>query len=80
MGRAIAQRDGDRFKGATLYDNNPDLYLDLARAGLLAIREPDVEMVCAGRDELPYMQTTPDHVRSSFTAIIDAILSEGAGE
>lgn len=50
---------------------------EFARAALQAIREPDTDMVDAGLWVLPYMQTTPTDVRTSFTAMIDAILQGG---
>lgn len=66
-------------------DNHPH---DIARAALLAMREPDSETVLVGCKEIEDADMGPEPwigpydiwipaARQSFTAMIDAILKEG---
>ena len=80
-GRAIAEQDGSRFRGVSLFDANPKLYTDLARAALLAIR--DLEGGSAVSDAL-FNLLYSGEMGEDFSTIevwkagIDAILGESS--
>lgn len=77
--RAIAAADAKNgATGDALYANNPALYQRLARAVLMAVREPDEAVADAGEMEHE-RQGWNDGTRAGqvFTAMIDAILNEG---
>lgn len=83
--RAAADADAKLSNGPSLYANCPAVYDAIARAVLLAIREPDDKAVMAGAEcvwDEPgrWSQTPPqseqDEARNAFTAMIDAVLGE----
>lgn len=71
--RALAAEDA-RDRGVDLYNKNPGLYLRLARAVLMAVREPDGDMLGAGDKVFNH-----GCHGSTWTAMIDAILADGEG-
>lgn len=75
--RAAAKADATLHNGPDLYDKNPDVYLRLTRAVLMAVREPSDDL--ANKACRPIADTVPFNPcpREAFTAMIDAILSEG---
>lgn len=73
--RAAAKADATLHNGPDLYEKNPELYLRLTRAVLMAVREPDLRAVHFGSDALMADNAT---MADAFTAMIDAILNEGA--
>lgn len=79
IARAIAEEDGKRFANHTLYDHNPELFARLSRAALLAMREPDRDMIIAGNDEDGYHNDGSEFTAECSThwrAMIDAILAQ----
>lgn len=79
--RALAAEDA-RDRGVDLYDKNSGLYVRLARAVLMAVREPDRAMIIAGNDEDGYYNDgTAFNAECSqhWRAMIDAILADGEG-
>ncbi|WP_433935157.1 hypothetical protein [Brevundimonas diminuta] len=85
--RAAAKADATLHNGPDLYDKNPDLYLRLTRAVLMAVREPDERhfspVRAAGQWSLVAASApVSDHVKAAadaqkcFTSMIDAILNE----
>lgn len=70
--RALAEADA---RGrADLYASNPELYTRLARAVLMAVRSDEEGVNRAWMECTADFDTGPEE---TFTAMIDAILSEG---
>lgn len=64
-------------------DDDWQAYVDHSRAVLVAVREPDKEMLIAGNDQDGYYndgQAYNAECSTHWTAMIDAILGEGEGE
>lgn len=84
--RAAAKADATLHNGPDLYDKNPDLYLRLTRAVLMAVREPDdsVKRSLVGGDyttsqrdrDDSYEYVSEKNVADFCRDMIDAILNE----
>lgn len=85
--RALAAEDA-RKTGVDLYDKNPGLYMRLARAVLMSVREPDdafmgalypdPEPIVADRGRAAGMRSRRAG-RMQIAHFIDAILADGEG-
>lgn len=72
--RALANADAKNgATGDALYANNPDMYQRLARAVLMAVRSDEEGVNRAWMECTADFDTGPEE---TFTAMIDAILSE----
>lgn len=75
---AAAAADATLHNGPDLYKINPDLYLRLTRAVLMAVREPDEDVMERANDVL-FDLGEPPACRAVHAAMIDAILADGEG-
>ncbi|WP_447910534.1 hypothetical protein [Brevundimonas bullata] len=74
--KALAAEDA-RDRGVDLYNKNPGLYLRLARAVLMAVRNPNNSVLLAG--EATGDQYEGCDPADCWPAMIDAILADGEG-
>lgn len=75
--RALAAEDA-RDRGVDLYAKNPGFYLRLARAVLMAVREPGCEVEARGWLVVDDLESET-MLGEAFAAMIDAILADGEG-
>lgn len=75
--RAAAKADATLHNGPDLYDANPELYLRLTRAVLMAVRAEGMNIYHSSDLNSPF----PDYsAAEGFGDMIDAILNDGEGE